>query len=87
MREVGNLNEDSQCEHRSIHQTRHIATMAPGDVNDPVASGFRFPKIEHAALNEIRKAVLNYQNTPEAEPRAPRFRRIVPGDSFAHVQF
>jgi hypothetical protein len=37
--------------------------MAPGDMNDPVASGFRFPKIEHAALNEIRKAVLNYQNT------------------------
>jgi hypothetical protein len=61
--------------------------MAPGDGNDPVASYFRFPKIEHAALNEIRKAVLNYQNTPEAEPRAPRFRRIVPGDSLRHVQF
>jgi hypothetical protein len=87
-RRWGNLNEQIHSTNiRSIHQTRHIATMAPGDGNDPVASYFRFPKIEHAALNEIRKAVLNYQNTPEAEPRAPRFRRIVPGDSLRHVQF
>ena len=55
-RRWGNLNEQIHSTNiRSIHQTRNIATMAPGDVNDPVASCFRFPKIEHAASNEIEK--------------------------------
>jgi len=59
--------------------------MAPGDVNDPVASCFRFPKIEHAAANEMRKAVLNYQNTTGS--RAGSFRRIVQETHLRHVLF
>jgi hypothetical protein len=87
-RRWGNLNEQIHSTNiRSIHQTRHIATMAPGDGNDPVASYFRFPKIEHAALNEIRKAVLNYQNTRKPS----RERRVSVGLSrethLRHVQF